>query len=223
MLQCHPSIMQASGLLHGAQSHPYRTNTFCLRIFSNVSKRPVSPWPPELDLRQRENHAGQFLDTQCSAAPPIASPIAFASLESQSCPLLYYGSGLLFKIHPEVDNSFPLHHYRDCLSHHHSLLVLLQLTPISLFPPWFSSVCIKNSSHSNSFGNASYITYTINPLLNTTLHRLPLHWVKSKVLTLVCENLCDLPLCHSVPATSWLLPLLRPKLEIFLPSQPYIK
>lgn len=129
MLLGHPSIMQALALLHGAWNYPYRTNTFCSSIFSNVSKRPIFPWPPELALKQRENRAGQFLETQGTAAPPIAPPIA----SSRACitvlsPFVCYGSDLLFKIHPEVNHSSPLHHYHDGLSHHHSSLVLLQLT-----------------------------------------------------------------------------------------------
>lgn len=155
---------------------------------------------------------------------PLAPPIASSALESQSCPLLcvmvltYCLKYIQKWIIPHLPTTTMMV-WATIILH----LYYCNWPLISLFPPRFSRVCIQNSSRSDSFGNASYITYPINPLLKPTLHRLPLHWVKSKVLTLTCENLCDLPLCHWAPATSWLLPLLRPKLEIFLPSQPYIK
>lgn len=62
------------------------------------------------------------------------------------------------------------------------------------FLPWISRVDIQKSSHSDSFKNASYITGVIIHLLYTySLLASPSLRVKSNVLTLTCETLCDLP------------------------------
>lgn len=149
-----------------------------------------------------------------------------------SCPLVFYSSDSPSKIHPKADSSSPFHHYRDGLSHYHPSFVLLQLLPLwSLcFLPQFSRVYIQNSSHSDSFKNASYITSLLCstkpsmgfPVTEKQIQSSDVDLRNPIRFALLSSSLTLCSSCLLIQASA-LFPLLRPQISAwFLPRWPWV-
>ena len=195
----HPDIMQNSVLLHEAYS--CLNKTFCSRIPSDLSTDPNFPWSPDLDLKQKGKGCWAFPgDTACQLNSGTPSIVPSSPLVTVLSPSVFYGSHYS-KYNQKLiipQSSTAAMMVWDTISLHlyHCNCLLTRLC----FLPWISRVDIQKSSHSDSLKNASYITgITIRLLYMYSLLASPSLRVKSNVLTLTYETLCNLP----VPPPLW--------------------